>query len=358
MAATSTITSILREFNLTPNIVGIVTTADLATITTAGYVTNEDANIQLLNNGEFQWLPSDLVLIFYSPNQIGFFTYDPVNFTFIALAAPSGLSDTLSNGDIFVGNASNIATGVPVTGILSITNAGVTSIPLTSAHILVGNGSGVAANVAMSGVVAITNAGVTSIPLASADLLVGSGGGVAAPVALSGDGTLSNTGVLTIGAGAITGSKIANNAVDYAQLALDVAATATVTLTAAQIKALYDTPVQLVAAPGSGKLILIDSILWDIAFVSAQYTLGGAIQAQYGNTVHGVGSPASASIAAATLNGVAASGFLANGSGAATLNAPATVENTAVFLSNATQDFATGDSTATLYIRYRVVTPA
>jgi len=210
----------------------------------------------------------------------------------------------------------------------------------------------------MSGLVAITNAGVTSIPLASADILVGSAGGAAAAVAVTGDVTISNSGVTTIGSGAVTGSKIANNAVDYAQIALDVAATATVTLTAAQIKALYDTPVQLIAAPGSGKLILIDSILWDIAFVTTQYTAGGAIQAQYGNSAHGAGSPASASIAAATLNGVAASGYLANGSGAATLNAPATVLNTAVYLSNATQDFASGDSTVTLYVRYRVVTPA
>jgi len=345
MAATSTITSILREFNLTPNIVGIVTTADLTTITTAGYLTNEDANIVLLNNGEFQWLPSDLVLIFYSPNQIGFFTHDATNATFVALAAPSGLSDTLASGEMFVGNASNIATGVAVTGAFSMSNTGVATIS-----------SNYITNTMVNSAAAIAFSKLAALP--SADILVGNVSNVATAVAMSGDGTLSNTGALTIAAGAITGSKIANNAVDYAQLALDVAATVTVTLSAAQIKALYDTPVQLVAAPGSGKLILIDSILWDIAFVSAQYTAGGAIQAQYGNTVHGLGSPASASIAAATLNGVAASGFIANGSGAATLNAPATVENTAVFLSNATADFATGDSTATLYVRYRVVTPA
>lgn len=289
MTQTATITSIKREFNLFPNIVGIVTTANLTTITTAGYWLNEDDNVELLNNGEWQWEPQDLVLIYYSAAQIGFFTFDAVNNTFISLATNGGLSNTLSSGNIFVGNASNIATGV----------------------------------------------------------------------AMSGDATISNTGALTIGAGAVTGSKIAANAVDYANLALDVAASTTVTLSAAQIKALYDTPVLLVAAPGSGKLVIIDSILWDIAFGTTQYAAGGALAAQYGNAAHGAGPAASGTLAAASLNGVAASDFLSNAGSAGLLNVARTAAlNTAVYLSNATGDFTTGDSTATLYVRYRVITPA
>jgi hypothetical protein len=281
--------AIARNFDGNPNIVTMVVDDTLMTITTDGYLTTPsiDAEIQLLQNGEFQWAATDLVLISYSGG-IAFFTHDATNNTFVANPPAGGVSSTLPSAEIIVGNASNVATAV----------------------------------------------------------------------AMSGDVHISNAGATTIQAGAVTGSKIANNAVDYAQLALDVAATATVNLTAAQINGMYATPVQILAAPGSGKLILIDSILWDIAFVSAQYAAGGAIQAQYGNTIHGAGSPASASIAAATLNGVAASGFIANGSGAATLNAPATVENTAVFLSNATAAFTTGDSTVTLYVRYRIVSPA
>lgn len=42
--------------------------------------------------------------------------------------AGGGLSSTLPNGDIFVGNASNIATAVAVTGDVAITNAGVTTV--------------------------------------------------------------------------------------------------------------------------------------------------------------------------------------------------------------------------------------
>lgn len=181
------------------------------------------------------------------------------------------------------------------------------------------------------------------------------------PAGTVGTANITNLAVTTakIANNAVTAAQIANNTVDYGQLALDVAATATVTLTAAQIAALYATPLQLIAAPGSGNLILIDSILWDIAYSTAQYTAGGAIAAQYGNTAHGAGPAASATLAAATLNAVAANAYITQSGGAGVVNvAPGSALNTAVYLSNATAAFATGASTATLYIKYRVVTPA
>ena len=283
------ITSIKREFNLFPNIVGIVTTDDLAVITTADYFSSQAVEVELLNNGVWQWENEDIVLIYYATAQIGRFTYDASTDAFVSVAANGGLSNTLPSGDIFVGNSSNVATAVT----------------------------------------------------------------------MSGDATISNTGALTIGAGAITGSKIAANAVDYANLALDVAASVTVALTAAQINGMYATPVQLIAAPGAGKLIVIDSILWDVAFVSAQYAAGGAIAAQYGNTIHGAGPAASGTLAAATLNAVAASSFLGESGSSAVLDVTKTASlNTAVYISNATAAFTTGDSTVNLYVRYRIVTPA
>jgi hypothetical protein len=94
-------------------------------------------------------------------------------------------STSLTNGSILIGNVSNVATANAVTGDITISNAGVTAIgsgvivnadvnasaaiaysklaALTSGNILVGNVSNVATSVAMSGDITITNAGVTAI---------------------------------------------------------------------------------------------------------------------------------------------------------------------------------------------------
>jgi|GEM_PF-5856766 hypothetical protein len=134
MTQTSTITSIKREFNLSPNFVGIQTTADLATITTTDYFANEKNNIEFLNNGVWQWERNDLgeitdlILIFYSPAQIGFFTFDESTQSFVSLADNGNLSNTLPSAEIFVGNASNIATPVAASGAFTLNNAGVATL--------------------------------------------------------------------------------------------------------------------------------------------------------------------------------------------------------------------------------------
>lgn len=243
------ITSLGRNFVGDPNIVTMVCTNTLADITTAGYLTNQYIveDINLLQNGEFEWSVTDLVLIYYSPLQIGFFVRDAVNNAFDALAPSGGLANTLQNGDIFVGNGANVATGVVPSGDITLTNTGVFGIAagaivnadinaaaaiafsklatLASANILVGSAGGVPTSVAVTGDIAISNTGVTSISagsiinldinaaaaidfsklatLASTNILVGSAGGVATSVAMTGDVTISNTGVTTIGAGTI-----------------------------------------------------------------------------------------------------------------------------------------------------------
>lgn len=125
------ITAIGRYFVGNPNIVSVVTDDILADITTAGYLTSAAiaADIEALQNGEFQWLDTDIVLISYAPNFIvNWFKYDATNATFVANPAAGGLSNSLLDGRIFVGNAANVATGVLMSGDMTLTNAGVAAI--------------------------------------------------------------------------------------------------------------------------------------------------------------------------------------------------------------------------------------
>ena len=258
------ITAIGRYFVGDPNIVSIVTTDDLAAITAPDYLVTQEDEIELLQNGEFQWTVTDLALIYYATDQIGFFRYDALNNTFDALSPSGGLANTLQNGDIFVGNAGNIATGVSPSGDITLSNTGVFGIAagaivnadinaaaaiafsklavLASGNILVGSAGGVATSVAMTGDIAISNAGVTSIAagsiinadinaaaaidfsklatLASANILVGSAGGVATSVAVTGDVTISNAGVTDIAAGVIVNADVnAAAAIAFSKLA-------------------------------------------------------------------------------------------------------------------------------------------
>lgn len=242
------ITSISYDWGVEPTIIRVTTTSTLATITTSGFWTLAAtvAAIETLNNGAFDVPEGSLFLINYS-NGEGFFTLNTSTNAFVAETVPGALSETLPDGDIFVGDALNIATGVTPSGDITLTNTGVFGIAtgaivnadvnaaaaiaysklaaLPSAEILVGSGANVATAVAVTGDVTISNAGVTAIAadsivnadvnsaaaiafsklaaLPSAELLVGSAGNVPTAVAMSGDVAIDNAGATTIQAGAI-----------------------------------------------------------------------------------------------------------------------------------------------------------
>jgi hypothetical protein len=125
------ITAIGRYFVGEPNIVAIVTDDTLAEITTAGYFTSAaiKAEVEALNNGEWQWQDTDQVLISYAPDfLVNWFKYSAADEAFVANPAAGGLSSTLLDGRIFVGNAGNVATGVAMSGDTTISNAGVVAI--------------------------------------------------------------------------------------------------------------------------------------------------------------------------------------------------------------------------------------
>ncbi len=109
----------------------------------------------------------------------------------------------LTNAHILVGNASNIAADVAVSGDVTITNAGVTSIksnvalagnPTTTTQSQ-GNNS---TKIATTAYVDTGLAAKSSSTLTSAHLFVGNASNVATDTAITGDVTFSNTGVTTI----------------------------------------------------------------------------------------------------------------------------------------------------------------
>ena len=69
------ITNISTDYGIDPRIVRVVTTDTLTAITTTGYLTTQISNIKAIQNGLFQWLPTDSVYIFYNGGQ-GFFTHN------------------------------------------------------------------------------------------------------------------------------------------------------------------------------------------------------------------------------------------------------------------------------------------
>lgn len=156
-------------------------------------------------------------------------------------ADDAGISSTLTSANILVGNASNVATGVTMSGDATLSNTGAVTIAnnaVTSAKILDGsivdsdiaNATITAGKLAQSSATAgqvlkwngtawapAADDGISST-LTSANILVGNASHVATGVAMSGDATLSNTGALAIANDAVTSSKIADGTITNADV--------------------------------------------------------------------------------------------------------------------------------------------
>ena len=130
-----------------------------------------------------------------------------------------------------------------------------------------------------------------------------------------------------------------------------------VTLSTANITGMYATPVSLLPAPGTSRIIRVVSIVGKVVFNSAAFASGGVFIVQYDSTANGAGvNAASGTIAAAIINGSANQIFTLNG--AALTGAAATgFLNKALYASNQTGAFTTGDGSVVLTITYQVVTP-
>lgn len=128
---------------------------------------------------------------------------------------------------------------------------------------------------------------------------------------------------------------------------------ATGTLSNANLTGMYATPVQAIAAPGSGKAIIVKQVFVQHEYGSAAFTGGGAIVLQYGNTANGAGRKCADTLSADVLTTAEKRGQMQNGQLAASTSTD--YENVAAFFSNETAAFATGDGTATYSIWYSII---
>jgi hypothetical protein len=116
------------------------------------------------------------------------------------------------------------------------------------------------------------------------------------------------------------------------------------TLTAAQFNTMYTTPIQVLPAQGAGTFTVIGKITMELVYGSAQFTGGGAVGFEYGNSAHLAGTLATNTEQATDFTGATANtvylfgGISGNGSEVTTANGA----NTAIYISNQTAVFAAG----------------
>lgn len=189
-----------------PGSLKMLTTDSLATITTAGYLNGVGNQMSVVDLA-----PSDIIECLYNYNtqtDSGAFTFLRPSFSngVITLTSDAG-NEALTNGHIFVGNASNVAADVAMSGDITINNTGVTAIT-----------AGAIVNADVNAAAAIAFSKLAALP--STQILVGSAGNVATAVNVTGDVTIGNTGVTAIAAGAIVNADVnAAAAIDYSKLA-------------------------------------------------------------------------------------------------------------------------------------------
>ncbi|MEO7364653.1 MAG: tail fiber domain-containing protein [Candidatus Saccharimonadales bacterium] len=137
------------------------------------------------------WVPTDAVIAGTGLTQSG----NVLN----SAAATSVVNDTNLQGSIS-GNALTLS----FAGQLSVARGGTGAASFTSNGIVYGNGSGA---------LQVTAAGT------GGQVLIANAGGTPTFATFSGDVSVGNTGITTIAAGAVTGTKIANNTITNANLA-------------------------------------------------------------------------------------------------------------------------------------------
>lgn len=106
------IDAISRDWGVSPSIVRIQASNTLSQVGTTGYLLAQQANIEALNAGPFNWLQSDMVLVKAS-NGWGFFTISTDEESLDAFAFTPGvtLPTVIGNVAVFDSTGGNLADG-------------------------------------------------------------------------------------------------------------------------------------------------------------------------------------------------------------------------------------------------------
>ncbi len=140
-----------------------------------------------------------------------------------------------------------------------------------------------------------------------------------------------------------------NKGVQYAEL----------TLSAANIAAMFANGVAVIAAPGANLAIIVHKMSYQQFFLTGAYTGGGNVYLNYGATGAGTNyATTSNGIPAAFVTGVAANSSIISVDG--TINSTTglvigSVANTGVYITNSAGAFATGAGTARVKVWYSIV---
>ena len=337
-----------------PNLKFMVSSDSLTAVTTAGYLNSANTDSATpISNG-------DIIMGLYSYNTsttsgtFGIFTVSITASTGITLTSWANPGDAVlptTSGRFAVftdatgtitsaaGNAVQLGN---ITAGASGTAGTLTSYPATSSKgsLIIAGGANTGNTTTTVSNVAMGQASVISIPdpaNAVGRLLIGA---TATPFTSGNFVQASGTGGLVVDSGISSATS---------------PLLASITLSASQINAMWTTPVQVIAAPGSGKAILVTGLAWDFVYGSAAFTAGGLVTLQYKNTTEAGGVVTTTGIAATSVTGVTANSVLTD----TVIPIVATSANTVnqgIFISNATQAFATGTgTTTTLTVFYRVI---
>ena len=207
----------------------------------------------------------------------------------------------------------------------------------------------------------ITNLGTISVGTWNAGVIAGTYGGTGVN---NGASTITVGGNVTFsGAYSFTGTLTNNTSVTFptsgtlattSQIGTQVVQSVSVTLSQSQIQGMYATPVLLLAAPGSGQTVIGLFATLVYTRVSSSFANGGSVVIQYGNAAHGAGTALTSDFSPTyiTTSSSGVSTVPAN-----SLISVSSISNTAIYVSNTTGAFTSGNasSTAVITLFYMVI---